>query len=521
MKQETISKGTVLVPLLILLLVVVSLSGRYGIYFIGILFAGIAVSLFISALRQIPEMVKRRISPASGDFPLRFMSTLMGIVFMTGALLYLYVFWFIANNHSVRTLLNHEVEYSNIEYLIRSLICSFDLFMLRVDSTVLVRLDGHAALRGCLYIQAVVSFFCTMSMLVGLIYSRAKAYLKLNFNTRINNGSNHLYLFFGDNTPSALLMRDVVRHDPKAVVIVIEKAAEDEAERNAKSRVMGFLALRKGTFSHCHTVGARVAVSTRMPKDIALGEAEGEETDIFCAMGLSRISKFLNKLVTTDKPQVHLFFTDEDEDSNILNVLSISRDRNLHRIAANPDSSHQIYCFVREHGAKCAIGDIALESGLNIKMVDSSAIAVQMLKTEVCHHPVNVVDVSEGDPATVSTPFRALLVGFGEVGHDAFRFLYEFGSFVAAGTDGHRSKFECTVVDRNLDVQRGAFCASMPAIFASEKPESVEVHFCSMDCNHHDFYSSVLSDEFLIGLNYVVISIPDSEEAMGLSLIHI
>ena len=95
----------------------------------------------------------------------RVLASLMGFFLATGSALYLTAFCYVNAN------------FVNAEYLLRSIICSLDLFMLDIESNVLDQIRGHYYLKGLISIQAVLSFSCTVALLLSLIYARVKAYM--------------------------------------------------------------------------------------------------------------------------------------------------------------------------------------------------------------------------------------------------------------------------------------------------------------------------------------------------------
>lgn len=243
MRQPSYLKGGLLLIGFALIVSLISVSGNFGMCLtVGLLVLG-GVVLLYSLISQVKNAL---IKPAhrlyAKDFSLKFMATLMGFFLVLGTLLYLYVFYTIGNDSILSQELRHRVEFSNAEYLLRSMICSLDLFMLDVDSNILDRLDGHAPLKGWLAIQAVCSFACTVAMLVGLVYSRLHAYYRLNYLTKINDTKNHLYLFFGNNEPSEMLIKDIVKNDSKAVVIIIDEANVKEDDNDEWEGIVGLIA---------------------------------------------------------------------------------------------------------------------------------------------------------------------------------------------------------------------------------------------------------------------------------------
>lgn len=518
MKRQSYFKGWLLLVSIFLVVSLISISENFGILLtVGIL-SFVGLTLLYSLISQVKNAL---IKPAhrlyAKDFSLKFMATLMGFFLIFGTFLYLYVFYTIEHDNVLSKELGHRVQFSNIEYLFRSLICSLDLFMLDVDSNILDRLDGHATLKGWLSVQAVLSFACTVAMLVGLVSSRLHAYYVLHYATKISDAKNHLYIFFGNNEPSELLIKDIVKNDSKALAIIIDEANVKEDDNDEWEGIIGLIAHKQKVFKTADKIGAHVAIASQQLDDIDKDIASREDFDAFGYLGLTKIKKFIHVLAQTSDPELHIFFMGEDEELNIRNIIALAKDCTIMSVAKNQDLYHRIYCHARYNGPNRIIQDVALKKRLNIKIVDSSHMAIELLKLDSRCHPVNVVKTSTGNLATVESTLKTLIVGFGEVGRDAFRFLYEFGAFVGSDNHNARSPFECIVVDKNLKDIQGTFMASMPGIFKPHIPID-SIQFVNEDYNSREFYDDVLSrDRFLEEVNYIIISIGNNDEAIALA----
>lgn len=113
----------------------------------------------------------------------------------------------------------------------------------------------------------------------------------------------------------------------------------------------------------------------------------------------------------------------------------------------------QIYCHARKNNQN---QKLEICDGLKhqIHIIDSSNLAVLQLKKNVRNHPVNFVDV-DTSKACVKKPFTSMIIGFGETGRDAFRFLYEFGALI--DVNGNRNPQKIYVVDEHIDELKGDF----------------------------------------------------------------
>lgn len=519
MKQPSYLKGGLLLIGIALLVSLISFSGSFGVWLTIMIFAFGGLLLLCSLMSQLKNAI---IKPAhrlySKDFSLKFMGSLMCLLFAIGTLLYIRVFYLIGHDVQVRGDVGNDVLFSNAEYLFRSMICSLDLFTLDVDSNILDRLDHHAGLKGWITFHAALSFSCTVAMLVGLVYSRLYAYYRLNYATKINDDKNHLYLFFGVNEPSELLIKDIVKNDSKAVTILIDEANVKEDDNDEWEGIVGLITHKKKVFKTAEKIGAHVAIASQQLDDVDDDITAREDFDAFGYLGLSKIKKFIHKLTQTSNPQLHVFFMGEDEELNIRNIIALAKDTTIISVAKDKDLYHRIYCHARYNGPNRVIQDVALKKHLNIKIVDSSHIAVELLKLDSKCHPVNVVKTSNENLATVESPLKTLIVGFGEVGRDAFRFLYEFGAFVDSRNPNIRSPFECVIVDSNLSHLKGTLMASMPGVFEKKyKDDNTHIRFRKTDYNSQLFNTIVLDDEFIEKVNYIVISIGNNDEAIALA----
>lgn len=522
MKKWVNAKSGLMLLCIALLVSLVILNDKVSMWIIAIIL-GISLLVILGIIgKNIYDIVAR---PATHlyakDFPLKFLVTLMGFFFIMGTMLYMYVFYSIGNEYSV--------EFTNAEYLFRSLISAINLFLFDVDSNILDRLDGHGVLKGWILVLAVLSSSCTVGMLVGLVYYRIRAYLRLH-SIKINNSKNHLYLFFGNNTPTSLLVKDILKKDENAVVIVIDEANIRDEDCGALDSVRALVTHKRKIFSDARETGFHVALAGQQLADIDGKIVNGQNFDAFSYLGLSKIKSLIKKLGDTIAPELHIFFMDEDEDKNIRNIMALAQDITMAEVAEkstrkeadeeNNGLKHTIYCHARYNGPNKVIQDVAVNKKLEVRLVDSSHIAVELLKKDPECHPVKVVKLSKTNPATVESPLNTLIVGFGEVGRDAFRFLYEFGAFVGSNstdTEAFKSPFECRIADAGIDSMKGTFKEAMPSIFEREDDSTDRISFHSVDYNSDRFYADVLDEEYIRNLNYAVISVGDNDAAIALA----
>ena len=437
---------------------------------------------------------------------LRVLASFMGLFLINGTVLFLYAFQCVANEH--------KVDFVNAEYLMRSIVCSLDLFMLDIDSNVLDLLKHHQHLKGLISIQAVLSFSCTVAVLISLVFARVRAYFKLHRKNVINEAHNHLYVFFGMNEPSLILAKSIRKKEgDRASILVVEKSPVDDDDRGGWDSMVGMFTHKAQTFIEVEELNAMVTFTETRLCDIDKDQLE--KNDILAEMNLRILKSLILKLADRiPDAQLHVFFFSGNEDENIRAMVNLAQDETIN--AVNGKIKQKFYCHARRNGLNRVAEDIAVKRGLDVKIVDSSHLAIELLKVEETCHPVRLVDIDKENPTTVKSGFHSLIIGFEEAGQDAFRFLYEFGAFVDSKSTPERecrSPFHCTIVDPNMKELKGYFNAFAPAVMEKTEADGVFLNFKKTDCRSAVFYN-LLNDDFCKTLNYVVIAVGNDELGM-------
>lgn len=493
---------------IILLGIVVAVfsTGEYGLILIFILLGITALTSLISIISQCLKL--RRLQFRNNNIWLLKLVAKFALLFLcTGTFLYILVFRTIG----VESL--GDVFFSNTELFFRSLFCSLDLFFLNIDSNIIDRIDNHPDLKTWIFIQAILSALTTVVLFLSLLISRIREVLRLRFNTKVSKERSHLYIFFGLNKATELLVEDIKKNDNKALVILIDKANIDSESSIGFDNIFSFLSHRSSSFSFAKRLNAVVAVAGSSASELNI---TGNSADIFSLLDLPKIKRLIRRL---DNPglsdsQLRIFFLSGNEENNVKDLLAVAKDitlQNLTNIKPN------FYCHARKSGPYAYIDDFGLSSRFEIKIVDSSFISIENLKQKEEFHPVNLVKMSPTNPGTVSSPLNCLIVGFGEVGRDALRFLYEFGAFPdekSTPNDSYRSPFKCIVLDSSMDELKGGFLQSAPSL---ESPDS-GISFLSLNANDAEFSTSVMTPEFARDLNYVVVATGNDKENSQLAL---
>lgn len=104
---------------------------------------------------------------------------------------------------------------------------------------------------------------------------------------------------------------------------------------------------------------------------------------------------------------------------------------------------------------------------------------------------MNFVDV-DTSKACVKKPFTSMIIGFGETGRDAFRFLYEFGALI--DVNGNRNPQKIYVVDEHIDELKGDFLMKAPAL----KERKNELEWCEEMSIHSERFGKNSLKSFMI-----------------------
>lgn len=202
----------------------------------------------------------------------------------------------------------------------------------------------------------------------------------------------------------------------------------------------------------------------------------------------------LCRIIQNRSRHTYIFIIGEDGDANIKATLNIKEDKTIKDSKVNVD----IYCHSRKSAKTRSLEYYGLthqDEHTNIHIVDTSDLSVNLLKLNLKCHPVQHVKVNKD--ATIDTPFNAMIVGFGETGQEALRFLYEFGAFVDSSK--HKSEFHCTIFDRYMEECKGVFLAQNPYLRTSNE---VVLHGFGIDTTE---YWQTIENELIHSLNYIVI----------------
>lgn len=410
------------------------------------------------------------------------------------------------------------------EVLLRSAVASLDLFLMDIDSNIMDAIQAHDVLKGMIACISFAAVICTATLIMTLILSRFMAYMHIK-HIKIDNYHNHVYLFFGLNDASMLLSKDIYEKDPNSVIVFVENSLADDVEQDEDKtdgwkNIVSMLTHRQKTFTEVKEDERRALAIA----NCNICSIDVETHDVLGNIGLATVKRILRDLESVSNGELHIFFLSEDRESNIRSTSMLAKDATI----GSKGFQTTIHCHARRNGVNKIVEDMGITSDkrIEIKIIDSSHLAVEYLKSKIDNHPVNFVDVEtieDKNPGAISSEFTSLIVGMGETGQDAMSFLYEFGAFVdykASKDKSYRSRFKCHIVDTDMTNLEGNMIASLPGVKICNS-KSIKndgpINLYAYSNRSIEFYENVL-DKIAKELNYVVVAVGDDEVNMSVAV---
>ena len=331
---------------------------------------------------------------------------------------------------------------------------------------------------------------------IKLIGFRIKASVDLFISSFISSFTNKpVNIFWGVNEASFLLAEDICRQEKNGKIVFVNTEDIYDDPSAQKIGLQSLLDVMSFSRSEISRIEGMNALAVNCHYDLS-GIQKGTK-DVFGSIRLKSIRKFIRNSYRT-----RIFLLSDDESVNINSALNLLGDETLKR---HKDATIYIHAFsnrlneIYNHYPQYA------QEGNNTRLqtIDTSFLSIALLKMNPEHHPVNLMDI-DTCTCTVSSSFNSLIIGFSETGLEAFRFLYEYGSFVKQ--DGSKTEFHCHAIDKDMAGIEGTIRNMMPAISEDE----LKMHELGIESKG---YWKLLED--LAGnLNYVIIAIGNDDEAI-------
>lgn len=403
--------------------------------------------------------------------------------------------------------------------IFRSLISSFELFVSETHFEE-VHAEGdmlHNPIWMLLFMLCYCMALATSTfMIYELFFSRhlAKRWLKHH---QKEIGEKRWFIFWGINEQSLMLAKDIQENgyctDGYRMIFIDGPDSKDSAKRvSFFEMLLGHT--QKGPFRNQikkEIKNAKILFSKVSLFDV-VPSFDNDGLELAELQGLKPWLKSAN---------TEIFILSNDSDANL---------RVLSNLLEKDGDSYQakFYCraLMNDYNLR-----VELCSKANVSIVDSSHLAVQnLIKNHTELHPVNFVDISRDSHyeniripkedqniyleggikmGCVESPFNSMIVGFGEIGHEALSFLYEFGAF--SNGKRKRSDFKCYVVDKEMDQLAGDFIVRTP--FAKHN----DLIVYEKDSIESDSFWNKLKKR-IETMNYIIVSLGDDKLSMSIGL---
>lgn len=414
---------------------------------------------------------------------------------------------------------------SNIALLFRSCLSSMEMFVSHSD-LIEVKEDLH---NNPTYMAIfALTHFCAVAIsaifILRLFGFRLLSWVKLVWAymcSWLRKDCNY-YVMFGINSNTVALAKSISKNKSKERHCIIFINMPQKGHSHAATRF---------SFSHffhsdsngidkyledIEEMGALLFISSRSFENPILDNKADDVFKVFKALDFSwavriPLQKLLRNSATgkhrnRNKGKVEYFFLSDEEKENLqaVTVLQTIQKKEIdHKY-----SSFYCYCHARKSQNNTSMlndGKLAFM----VHIIDTSNLAVLDLKRDNRYHPVNFVE-KDTNTGTVKSAFTGMVIGFGETGRDAFRFLYEFSSFTK-DNQGNPSAKKIHVIDKDIDDLKAEFLVEAPAL-----KNNSEIEWWNVKSTHSAGYWDKLKS-VIQELNYIVISVKDDEEAVDIA----
>ena len=225
-----------------------------------------------------------------------------------------------------------------------------------------------------------------------------------------------------------------------------------------------------------------------------------------------KAGKNLAQLVPWLKNQNNIvYILSDDQNTNTSILESLWKHNNLYKC--------KIFCHAQKDGLINRY-DSLTDVEDRIQFVDSSYLAVESLKKSEGENrllPVHYVDIAI-DSSTgenlgyIESDFNCAVLGFGETGREAVKFLYEYGAF--PDRDNNKAPFKCHIFDCDLETALGDFPIDLTELSSTNSIREFELHNCKVGAN--TFRREML--ELVSQLNYIIICLGNDDLNLKVAL---
>ena len=411
-------------------------------------------------------------------FIMRYLLLWAILIFLTGFLLYMMGF------------AEHGTSHNPMALTLRAVMASIEMF---VSKSELIEV-GEALKKNVIYMLLFATThwlaICTSAaFIIHIMGTRFTSFLKMFFQRW--SYDEDLYVFFDLSKASLNMAEEICKKYNEGedkgekkgakrhfrIVFVKTPNEESHLERFTFSHILNYVNQKDEAIEKVIDLGALLTYSR---KSISLTRENWKEK-----LGLKQLARIIDLC----KGKRYFFCLSENEDVNMQKAVSLDR---YYNTIDKQDRNIMIYCRANH--------DSLTENLSNpyLKFIDSGNLTIKQLKRNVLDQPVSFVcpDTKRG---VATKPFKAMIVGFGETGYEAFSFLYEFSAFV--GPDGGENPYAFYIIDPNAAKLEQAMYIHCPDLEAHKDAEHSIQFMVGTVIDHKEEIRSLITE-----LDYIVVS---------------
>jgi hypothetical protein len=334
-----------------------------------------------------------------------------------------------------------------------------------------------------------------------------------------------LYVFFGINERTVTLATDIRANHKDAVIVVTEFDEDNDDTGLSVDSLLTHVTSNRDLLEQAGRVGAIIKRKTRILDDPnennyvnyakKVEEYKRKANEALTFMGIDRLME------KTDETCFFLFSSDENQNIESLLKLRSSFTETDETGKNDYHGKKRIFCLVNSAQSNTMLERESMDN-LDIKIIDTASLSIGLLMNasntqpvngqdtynKYIHHPVNYIDI-DTKQALATSEFAAMVVGFGETGRTALKWLYEFGQFKY---DDEAKQSHFIAVDSEMDNLVERFLTRCPGL----DTESSGIEYDAMDYNSREFWQ--LMRENIKRLNYIVVTVGDDEHGITLAV---
>lgn len=335
------------------------------------------------------------------------------------------------------------------------------------------------------FAAAAVSFAVAINYL-GVRFRSALRWNKLKLTKQLKGD---VHVFFGINDVSLSLAHDIYKHNAKDVIIFIN-TPDDTSNKG----MLGFANIFN-VFSFRREIMAELDRMNGIIRQTRTPIQQMEGNDVIEQLGLDHL---FNKT----KEHIGLYLLYDDQLLNLAKNIKLRGDKYFEH-----NMSKKAYIYCRATCGKLNGGttfEYNSRYGVETILVDSAQLAVKSMMYNEATHPVNYVDFDHRT-GVAQTAFHCIIIGFGETGQEAFKFLYEHAQFIYPDNfKGMRTVFH--IIDPKASQKKGFFEMCYPCLRKENHLSAlnVEIQWHNHSAGDGRFWE--LMQDIKDDLNYTVIA---------------